>query len=97
MDRETFMNNIIITDSDIVSAFESLMALYDIYSGVGVYDNMQITKVPSELASFDIRYDNCEYAKLVYEKCNGTSIKIYDEPYHVSCIVDGSIVHIKLK
>ena len=97
MDRETFMNNIVITDSDIFSAFESLMALYNLYIGIGVYDNIQITKVPSELASFDIKFDNKDYAKKVHETMNGLFIRIYGVPYNVTCTVDGKIAHVILK
>lgn len=97
MDRETFIHSIEITDTDIRTAFESLMALYSLYNSVGVYDNMKIAKTPSELASFDITYNDSEFAKKVYDTCDGVYVSIYDVKYNVSCTLNGNIVHIKLK
>lgn len=95
MNRETFMHNVDITDADIITAFESIMALYCLCN-IADYENIKISTTSSELASFDVTFDNANYADKVYTMCNKVHIPIYGVFYSISCELDGNTVHITL-
>ena len=55
MTRDEFFNSIKnVTEQDILPAFDSLMAFFNIYNAIGIYNNVEITRTDDELANFDI-------------------------------------------
>lgn len=98
MTREEFFNNIKnVDESNILQAFDSLMAFFNFYNAIGIYENVEIAMTDSELANFDIKF-NTEFN--VSEFCkdfSGLRITIYGVKWNVQCIpVDDNTLHIDL-
>ena len=96
MDRETFMHNVS-GAIDIQDEFFNLMVLYCLYRTIGSADTMNISKIPSELASFNMAFGDADYANHVSDTLNGSHISLYGDPYNIQCESDGTSVCIKLK
>lgn len=97
MTREEFFKNIKnVKEEDILPAFDSLMAFFNLYNVIGIYENIEITKTDKELANFDIKFqdkvDIDEYCNL-----SGLNILIYGIKWKVICEKkDTDSLHISL-
>lgn len=99
MTREEFFNNIKnVSKQDVLQAFDSLMAFFNLYNAIGIYDNVEITKTDPELANFDVIFsldfkniDEC------CERLSGLRITIYGIKWNVECVKkDDHTLHISL-
>ena len=99
MTREEFFNSIKnITAQDILPAFDSLMAFFNIYNAIGLYNNVEITKSDGELANFDIVFlDGVDINEMYSKFGNGLNIRIYGIRWHVKCEKkEPNCIHISL-
>ena len=97
MNRESFIHNIDnMTSTDIINAFDSVMALYNLCHSVCSYDNVRICKT-SKVASFDLTFENEDNAKILHNQCNGLNIPIYDILYHIDSTLEKNVCHINLQ
>lgn len=97
MTREEFFKNIKnVKEEDILPAFDSLMAFFNLYNVIGIYENIEITKTDDELAHFDIKFQD---QINIDEYCNisGLNILIYGIKWKVNCEKkDSDCLHISL-
>ena len=97
MTREQWLQSIKETD-DIFASFDGIMALYSLYSVIGDYDGISISKTPGEISQFDIElHETCNAS--VNDLCrvfNNLKIEVY-KPWIVNCTkVSDTIVHITM-
>lgn len=99
MTREEFFNSIKnVTEQDILPAFDSLMAFFNIYNAIGLYNNVEITRTDDELANFDIIFkDGIDINEMNSKFCSGLNIYIYGIQWHIKSEVKNSdCLHISL-
>lgn len=98
MTREEFFSNIKnVNEDDILQAFDSLMAFFNFYNAIGIYENVEITKTDSELANFDIKFDSDFNVSEFCRDFSGLRITIYGVKWNVECSqLDERTLHINL-
>lgn len=99
MTREEFFNSIKnVTEQDILPAFDSLMAFFNIYNAIGLYNNVEITRTDDELANFDIIFkDGIDIDEMNSKFSSGLNIYIYGIQWHIKSEVKNSdCLHISL-
>ena len=98
MTREELFKNIKnVNEGDILPAFDSLMAFFNLYNVIGIYNNVEITKCDDELANFDIVIQEGQNIDDSVFKINGLNIMIYGIKWHVDCKkVNDHTIHISL-
>ena len=99
MTREEFFNSIKnVTEQDILPAFDSLMAFFNIYNAIGLYNNVEITRTDDELANFDIIFkDGIDINEMNSKFGGGLNIYIYGIQWHIkSEVKDSDCLHISL-
>lgn len=97
MTREQWLQNLDTTD-DMFAAFDGIMALYSLYSVIGDYDGISISKTPGEDFQFDIElHETCNAS--VNDFCrvfDNLKIEVY-KPWNISCTkVSEKSVHITM-
>lgn len=86
MTREEFFKNIKnVSEGDILPAFDSLMAFFNLYNVIGIYSNVEITKCDDELANFDIVIQEGQDIDDSVFKIDGLNIMIYGVKWYVKC------------
>lgn len=98
MTREEFFDNINnLNKDDILQAFDSLMAFFNFYNVIGVYENVEITKTDPELGNFDVVFDTEFDIDKFCKEYGGLNIRIYGVVWNVRCEKkDGNTMHISL-
>lgn len=98
MTREEFFNNIKnVNEYDILHAFDSLMAFFNFYNAIGIYNNVEITKTDSELANFDVCFSTDFNVSEFCKDFSGLNIQIYGVKWKVECSQkDEHTLHINL-
>lgn len=86
MTREEFFNNIKnVNEGDILPAFDSLMAFFNFYNAIGVYENVELTKSDPELASFDVYFKTAFDVDDFCNNFSGLNIMIYGVNWKIDC------------
>lgn len=82
MDRINFSNSINnLCELDIIEIFDSIMTLYNIIEN---YENIDISKTPSDVASFNVTFSQDANIHNVLQM-NGCTISIYDSIISIQC------------
>lgn len=86
MTREEFFKNIKnVNTEDILQAFDSLMAFFNFYNAIGIYENVEISKTDPELANFDIKFKEDFNIDNFCSNFSGLRVTIYGVVWNIHC------------
>lgn len=86
MTREEFFRNIKnVNPEDILQAFDSLMAFFNFYNAIGIYENVEISKTDPELANFDIKFKEDFNIDEFCSNFSGLRVTIYGVIWNIQC------------